>query len=278
MQLAKTMAALERLRSMGVPYVSVMSDPTTGGVFASYAAMGDVNLAEPNALIGFAGARVGAGTIGQELPPGFQRSEFLFRHGFVDRVVARGGPEAGARADPPLPRAATPGGDRWLTASSAARGEPGSRDGGAAGARRARDRRAADGPPGRGLVARPARAQPAPPPHPRAARGHGRRRRRAPRRPRLRRRRGDRGRVRDDRRTQGGGRRPAEGRRHRGERPAQLRHAPPRGLPQGDADHGARRAGRAAGRDVRRRARRAPGPGVRGARASPRRSRGRSAS
>jgi acetyl-CoA carboxylase carboxyl transferase subunit beta len=89
MQLAKTMAALERLREVGVPYVSVMSDPTTGGVFASFAAMGDVNLAEPNALIGFAGARVGAGTIGQELPPGFQRSEFLFRHGFVDRVVAR---------------------------------------------------------------------------------------------------------------------------------------------------------------------------------------------
>ena len=89
MQLAKTMAALERLRAAGVPYVSVMSDPTTGGVFASYAAMGDVNIAEPNALIGFAGARVGAGTIGQELPPGFQRSEFLFRHGFVDRVVAR---------------------------------------------------------------------------------------------------------------------------------------------------------------------------------------------
>ncbi len=89
MQLAKTMAALERLRAAHVPYVSVMSDPTTGGVFASYAAMGDVNLAEPNALIGFAGARVGAGTIGQELPPGFQRAEFLFRHGFVDRVVAR---------------------------------------------------------------------------------------------------------------------------------------------------------------------------------------------
>jgi len=89
MQLAKTMAALERLRAARVPYVSVMSDPTTGGVFASFAAMGDVNLAEPNALIGFAGARVGAGTIGQELPPGFQRSEFLFRHGFVDRVVAR---------------------------------------------------------------------------------------------------------------------------------------------------------------------------------------------
>jgi acetyl-CoA carboxylase carboxyl transferase subunit beta len=89
MQLVKTMAALERLRAARVPYVSVMSDPTTGGVFASYAAMGDVNLAEPNALIGFAGARVGAGTIGQELPPGFQRSEFLFRHGFVDRIVQR---------------------------------------------------------------------------------------------------------------------------------------------------------------------------------------------
>jgi acetyl-CoA carboxylase carboxyl transferase beta subunit len=89
MQLAKTMAALERLRAAHVAFISVMSDPTTGGVFASYAAMGDVNLAEPNALIGFAGARVGAGTIGVELPPGFQRSEFLFRHGFVDRVVAR---------------------------------------------------------------------------------------------------------------------------------------------------------------------------------------------
>jgi acetyl-CoA carboxylase carboxyl transferase subunit beta len=89
MQLAKTMAALERLRAAGVPFISVMSDPTTGGVFASFAAMGDVNLAEPNALIGFAGARVGAGTIGQELPPGFQRAEFLYRHGFVDRVVHR---------------------------------------------------------------------------------------------------------------------------------------------------------------------------------------------
>jgi len=89
MQLAKTIAALERLRAAGVPYISVMTDPTTGGVFASYAVLGDVNLAEPNALIGFAGARVSAGTIAQELPPGFQRSEFLFEHGFVDRVVAR---------------------------------------------------------------------------------------------------------------------------------------------------------------------------------------------
>jgi acyl-CoA carboxylase subunit beta len=89
MQLAKTLAALERLRAAGVPYVSVLSDPTTGGVFASFAAVGDVNVAEPDALIGFAGARVTAGTIAAELPPGFQRSEFLFSHGFIDRVVAR---------------------------------------------------------------------------------------------------------------------------------------------------------------------------------------------
>ena len=89
MQLAKTCAALERLRAARVPYLSIMSDPTTGGVFASYAVLGDVNLAEPNALIGFAGARVTAGTIAQELPAGFQRAEFLFDHGFVDRVVHR---------------------------------------------------------------------------------------------------------------------------------------------------------------------------------------------
>jgi len=89
MQLAKTLAALERLRAGGVPYVSVLSDPTTGGVFASFAAVGDINVAEPNALIGFAGSRVSAGTIAQELPDGFQRSEFLFDHGFIDRVVER---------------------------------------------------------------------------------------------------------------------------------------------------------------------------------------------
>ena len=89
MQLAKTLAALERLRAGGVPFISVLSDPTTGGVFASFAAVGDVNIAEPDALIGFAGARVTAGTIAAELPPGFQRAEFLLSHGFVDRVVAR---------------------------------------------------------------------------------------------------------------------------------------------------------------------------------------------
>ena len=89
MQLAKTVAAIERLRTSGVPFVSVLTDPTTGGVFASFAVLGDVNVAEPNALIGFAGARVSAGTIAQELPPGFQRSEFLYSHGFLDRVVHR---------------------------------------------------------------------------------------------------------------------------------------------------------------------------------------------
>jgi acetyl-CoA carboxylase carboxyl transferase subunit beta len=89
MQLAKTVAALERMKASGVPFVSVLTDPTTGGVFASFAVLGDVNVAEPNALIGFAGARVSAGTIAQELPQGFQRSEFLYTHGFLDRIVHR---------------------------------------------------------------------------------------------------------------------------------------------------------------------------------------------
>ncbi len=91
MQLAKTLGAIERLRGAGIPFLSVLSDPTTGGVFASFAAVGDVNIAEPDALIGFAGSRVSAGTIAQELPVGFQRSEFLFSHGFIDRIVARPG-------------------------------------------------------------------------------------------------------------------------------------------------------------------------------------------
>jgi acetyl-CoA carboxylase carboxyl transferase subunit beta len=89
MQMVKTCAAVERLAHAGVPYVSVLTDPTTGGVFASFAALGDVNLAEPNALIGFAGARVAAGTTGDELPEGFQRAEFLYRRGFIDQVVPR---------------------------------------------------------------------------------------------------------------------------------------------------------------------------------------------
>jgi acetyl-CoA carboxylase carboxyl transferase subunit beta len=89
MQLVRTCGAIAHLQESGVPYVSLLTDPTTGGVFASYAALGDVNLAEPGALIGFAGTRVAAGTTGETLPEGFQRAEFLFRHGFVDRVVAR---------------------------------------------------------------------------------------------------------------------------------------------------------------------------------------------
>jgi len=89
MQMAKTSAALARLHEAGVPFVSVLTDPTTGGVTASYSMLGDVNLAEPGALIGFAGPRVIEETIKQELPEGFQRAEFLRDHGMVDRVVDR---------------------------------------------------------------------------------------------------------------------------------------------------------------------------------------------
>ncbi len=89
MQMAKTSAALERLAEARVPYVSVLTHPTTGGVTASYAMLGDVILAEPGALIGFAGPRVIKETIRQDLPEGFQRSEFLKEHGMVDRIVAR---------------------------------------------------------------------------------------------------------------------------------------------------------------------------------------------
>ncbi|MDX1568250.1 MAG: acetyl-CoA carboxylase, carboxyltransferase subunit beta [Longimicrobiales bacterium] len=89
MQMAKTSATLGRLHEEGVPYISILTDPTTGGVTASYAMLGDVILAEPGALIGFAGPRVIEETIRQELPEGFQRSEFLLEHGMVDRVVDR---------------------------------------------------------------------------------------------------------------------------------------------------------------------------------------------
>lgn len=89
MQMAKTAAALERLDEAGVPYVSVLTHPTTGGVTASFAMLGDVILAEPGALIGFAGPRVIKETINQDLPEGFQRSEFLKDHGMVDRIVER---------------------------------------------------------------------------------------------------------------------------------------------------------------------------------------------
>jgi len=89
MQLAKISAALARLDEARVPFVSVLTDPTTGGVTASFAMLGDLNIAEPGALIGFAGPRVIEQTIRQKLPPGFQRSEFLLQHGMLDAVVPR---------------------------------------------------------------------------------------------------------------------------------------------------------------------------------------------
>jgi len=89
MQLAKVSAALGRLDEVRVPYISVLTDPTTGGVTASYAMLGDLNIAEPGALIGFAGPRVIEQTIRQRLPDGFQRSEFLLEHGFLDAIVHR---------------------------------------------------------------------------------------------------------------------------------------------------------------------------------------------
>ncbi len=90
MQLAKLSSALMKLDEAKLPYISVMTDPTTGGVTASFAMLGDLNIAEPGALIGFAGPRVIEQTIKQKLPEGFQRSEFLVQHGFLDAVVKRG--------------------------------------------------------------------------------------------------------------------------------------------------------------------------------------------
>lgn len=89
MQMSKTSAALARLSEAGVPFVSVMTDPTTGGVSASLAMLGDINIGEPNALIGFAGPRVIEQTVGETLPNGFQRSEFLLEHGALDMIVDR---------------------------------------------------------------------------------------------------------------------------------------------------------------------------------------------
>jgi acetyl-CoA carboxylase carboxyl transferase subunit beta len=90
MQMAKISAALMRLDEAHIPYISVLTDPTTGGVTASFAMLGDLNVAEPGALIGFAGPRVIEQTIRQKLPEGFQRAEFLLKHGMLDAVVARG--------------------------------------------------------------------------------------------------------------------------------------------------------------------------------------------
>jgi len=89
MQLAKVSAGLARMDDAKIPYISLMTDPTTGGVTASFAMLGDLNIAEPGALIGFAGPRVIEQTIRQKLPDGFQRSEFLLEHGFLDAIVPR---------------------------------------------------------------------------------------------------------------------------------------------------------------------------------------------
>ncbi len=89
MQMAKTSAALARLGEAGLPFISVLTDPTTGGVSASLAMLGDINIAEPGALIGFAGPRVIEQTVKETLPEGFQRSEFLLEHGTVDLIVDR---------------------------------------------------------------------------------------------------------------------------------------------------------------------------------------------
>lgn len=89
MQMAKISAALARLHEKRIPYISILTDPTTGGVTASFAMLGDLNIAEPKALIGFAGPRVIEQTIRQKLPEGFQRSEFLVEHGMLDAVVHR---------------------------------------------------------------------------------------------------------------------------------------------------------------------------------------------
>ena len=114
MQMAKISAVLGRMDRAGVPYISVMTDPTTGGVTASFAMLGDLNLAEPKALIGFAGPRVIEQTIRQKLPEGFQRSEFLLEKGFIDvivdrremkSVIARALRFMGATADVPAPAA-----------------------------------------------------------------------------------------------------------------------------------------------------------------------------
>ncbi len=89
MQLVKTSAKLAQLAEVKIPYISLCTDPTTGGTTASYAMLGDVNFAEPNALVAFAGPRVVKDTTGKELPPGFQRSEFVLEHGFMDKIIQR---------------------------------------------------------------------------------------------------------------------------------------------------------------------------------------------
>ena len=311
MQLAKTLAALERLRAAGVPFVSILSDPTTGGVFASFAAVGDVNIAEPNALIGFAGAarhgrhdrrRAAARLPARRVPVQPRVRRPGRRHGPSCATSSRACcaccpsrgrdcPAGGRRPTTSRPsgrcrscRRSRTGSASWRTAT-APRPSPHRR--GASPVPNTVPMPTPDATPPMGaaehghdrggLGARPAGAQPAPSADPRVRRRDGRRVRRAPRRPPVRRRRGDGRRPRPDRRPAGRRHRPAEGRRHRREHPAQLRDAPPRGLPQGDAGHGARRALRAAGRHVRRRPGRPSRARSPRSAASPRRSPARSA-
>ncbi len=89
MQMAKTSVMLGRMSDEKIPYISLLTDPTTGGVTASFAMLGDLNIAEPGALIGFAGPRVVKETIGKDLPKGFQTAEFVLEHGFLDKIVSR---------------------------------------------------------------------------------------------------------------------------------------------------------------------------------------------
>ncbi len=219
MQLVRTVAAIARLADAGVPYISLMTDPTTGGVFASFSAIGDVNIAEPGALIGFAGSRVAAGTTGDALPDGFQRAEFLFRHGFVDRVVPRAELRAELIAPAALPatrhESVLPGrggDDRGVATERGTwrlrhRGSSNGRGGvpwlipslpcrrGRRDIRRPPGRRRRD--PGAGVGAGPAGPERPPAAHPGAAGADGGGRHRAPRRPAVRRRRGPRRRIRD---------------------------------------------------------------------------------
>jgi acetyl-CoA carboxylase carboxyl transferase subunit beta len=90
MQMPRTTIATQMVKEVGLPFITVLTDPTTGGVSASFAMLGDIQIAEPNALIGFAGARVIEQTVREKLPEGFQRAEYLFEHGIIDMVVKRG--------------------------------------------------------------------------------------------------------------------------------------------------------------------------------------------